>query len=55
MKKAHEGTLGEDLTNYLELLRAKLIFTEELYGIKMNYVLPIIERGSLSSTRTMGS
>ncbi|WP_297417844.1 hypothetical protein [Thermococcus sp.] len=30
--------LGGDLVNYLELLRAKMAFAEELYGIKINYV-----------------
>ncbi|WP_010480006.1 hypothetical protein [Thermococcus zilligii] len=35
--------LGEDLANYLELLRAKLAFAEEIYGVRMNYVPLITE------------
>ncbi len=38
--------LGEDLANYLELLRAKMAFAEELYGIKINYV-PLLTRGEI--------
>ncbi len=38
--------LGEDLANYLELLRAKMAFAEELYGIKINYV-PLVTRGEI--------
>lgn len=38
MKEEVRKLLGEDLVNYLELLRAKMAFAEELYGIKINYV-----------------
>ena len=38
--------LGEDLTNYLELMRAKLAFAEELYGVRMNYV-PLVTEGEI--------
>jgi hypothetical protein len=38
--------LGEDLANYLEMLRAKVAFAEELYGVKMNYV-PLITEGEI--------
>lgn len=38
--------LGGDLVNYLELLRAKMAFAEELYGIKINYV-PLLTRGEI--------
>ncbi len=38
--------LGEDLANYLELLRAKMAFAEELYGIKINYV-PLVIGGEI--------
>ena len=38
--------LGEDLANYLELLRAKMTFAEEFYGMKMNYV-PLITEGEI--------
>ncbi|MBP1911640.1 hypothetical protein [Thermococcus stetteri] len=43
MRKEFRKALGEDLANYLELLRAKLAFAEELYGVKMNYVPLITE------------
>ncbi len=46
MKKLVRELLGEDLANYLELLRAKLAFAEELYGVKMNYV-PLITDGEI--------
>ncbi|WP_297066458.1 hypothetical protein [Thermococcus sp.] len=46
MKKLVRELLGEDLANYLELLRAKLAFAEELYGVKMNYV-PLITEGEI--------
>ena len=38
MKGLLRELLGEELANYLELLRAKVAFAEELYGVKMNYV-----------------
>jgi len=44
MERIFREILGEDLANYLELMRAKLAFAEELYGIKMNYV-PLITEG----------
>ncbi|ASJ01328.1 hypothetical protein [Thermococcus gorgonarius] len=43
MKKKLREIFGDDLTNYLELLRAKLAFAEEIYGVKMNYIPLIIE------------
>ena len=43
MKGLLRELLGEDLANYLELLRAKLAFAEELYGVKMNYVPLVTE------------
>jgi hypothetical protein len=43
MEREFRKILGEDLANYLELLRTKLAFAEELYGIKMNYVPLITE------------
>lgn len=43
MDKVFREILGENLANYLELLRAKLTFAEELYGIKMNYVPLVTE------------
>jgi hypothetical protein len=43
MRKDVRKALGDDLANYLELLRAKLAFAEELYGVKMNYVPLVIE------------
>jgi hypothetical protein len=46
MKRLLRELLGEELANYLELLRAKLAFAEELYGIKMNYV-PLITEGDV--------
>ncbi|WP_456421235.1 hypothetical protein [Thermococcus sp.] len=46
MKKLVRELLGEELANYLELLRAKLAFAEELYGVKMNYV-PLITEGEI--------
>ncbi|ACS32919.1 hypothetical protein [Thermococcus gammatolerans] len=46
MKRLVRELLGEDLANYLELLRAKLAFAEELYGVKMNYV-PLIPEGEV--------
>jgi len=44
--KAIRKVLGNELANYLELLRAKVAFAEELYGIKMNYV-PLITEGDV--------
>jgi hypothetical protein len=41
MEREFRVILGEELANYLELLRAKIAFAEELYGIKMNY-LPLL-------------
>ncbi|AHL23071.1 MULTISPECIES: hypothetical protein [Thermococcus] len=46
MKRLLRELLGEELANYLELLRAKLAFAEELYGVKMNYV-PLITEGDV--------
>ncbi|ASJ06355.1 hypothetical protein [Thermococcus pacificus] len=46
MERELRRILGEDLANYLELMRAKLAFAEELYGIKMNYV-PLITEGEI--------
>ncbi|WP_297499373.1 hypothetical protein [Thermococcus sp.] len=46
MRREIRKFLGEDLANYLELLRAKLAFAEELYGVKMNYV-PLITEGEI--------
>jgi len=46
MKRLLRELLGEELANYLELLRAKLAFAEELYGVKMNYV-PLITEGEI--------
>ena len=46
MEREFRKILGEDLANYLELLRAKLAFAEELYGVKMNYV-PLITEGEV--------
>ncbi|NJE05666.1 hypothetical protein E3E36_05820 [Thermococcus sp. M36] len=46
MEREFRRILGEDLANYLELMRAKLAFAEELYGIKMNYV-PLITDGEI--------
>ncbi len=46
MNREFRQILGEDLANYLELMRAKLAFAEELYGIKMNYV-PLITDGEI--------
>ncbi|NJD98852.1 hypothetical protein E3E26_03450 [Thermococcus sp. LS1] len=46
MEKEFRKLLGEDLANYLELLRAKMAFAEEMYGIKMNYV-PLIADGEI--------
>ncbi|WP_456367503.1 hypothetical protein [Thermococcus sp.] len=46
MRQEIRRFLGEDLANYLELLRAKLAFAEELYGVKMNYV-PLITEGEI--------
>ncbi|NJF25416.1 flavodoxin-dependent (E)-4-hydroxy-3-methylbut-2-enyl-diphosphate synthase [Thermococcus sp. Bubb.Bath] len=43
MRKDAKDILGEELANYMELLRAKVAFAEELYGIKMNYVPLVIE------------
>lgn len=46
MRKLVRELLGEELANYLELLRAKLAFAEELYGVKMTYV-PLITEGEI--------
>ncbi len=46
MNREFRNILGEDLANYLELMRAKLAFAEELYGIKMNYI-PLITEGEI--------
>ncbi|ASJ03612.1 hypothetical protein A3L09_10250 [Thermococcus profundus] len=46
MEREFRKILGEELANYLELLRAKMAFAEELYGIKMNYV-PLITEGEI--------
>lgn len=46
MRREIRELLGEELANYLELLRAKLAFAEELYGVKMNYV-PLITEGEV--------
>jgi len=46
MKKLVRELLGNELANYLELLRAKIAFAEELYGVKMNYV-PLITEGRI--------
>jgi len=46
MNREFRQILGEDLANYLELMRAKLAFAEELYGVKMNYV-PLITEGEI--------
>jgi iron only hydrogenase large subunit-like protein len=43
MRKDVRDILGEELANYMELLRAKVAFAEELYGIKMNYVPLVTE------------
>ena len=43
MRKDVKEILGEELANYMELLRAKVAFAEELYGIKMNYVPLVTE------------
>lgn len=43
MRKEIRELLGEELANYLELLRAKLAFAEELYGVRMNYVPLVTE------------
>jgi len=43
MRRLLRELLGEDTANYLELLRAKLAFAEELYGVKMNYVPLVTE------------
>ncbi len=32
MEREFRKILGEELANYLELLRTKLVFAEELYG-----------------------
>ncbi|NJE85979.1 hypothetical protein E3E23_09110 [Thermococcus sp. CX2] len=46
MEREFRRLLGEDLANYLELLRAKMAFAEEMYGIKINYV-PLIADGEI--------
>ncbi|WP_297514312.1 hypothetical protein [Thermococcus sp.] len=46
MKRLLRELLGDEMANYLELLRAKLAFAEELYGVKMNYV-PLITEGDV--------
>ncbi|WP_297476032.1 hypothetical protein [Thermococcus sp.] len=46
MKGDIRKILGEELANYLELLRAKMAFAEELYGIKINYV-PLVTKGEI--------
>ncbi|ASI98412.1 phosphoheptose isomerase family protein [Thermococcus celer] len=46
MERELRRILGEELANYLELMRAKVAFAEELYGIKMNYV-PLITEGDI--------
>ncbi|AMQ18830.1 phosphoheptose isomerase family protein [Thermococcus peptonophilus] len=46
MRREIRELLGEELANYLELLRAKLAFAEEMYGVKMNY-LPLITEGEV--------
>ncbi len=46
MEHEFRHILGEDLANYLELMRAKLAFAEELYGVKMNYV-PLLTEGEI--------
>ncbi|WP_456365973.1 hypothetical protein [Thermococcus sp.] len=46
MKGEIRKLFGEDLTNYLELMRAKLAFAEELYGVRMNYV-PLVTEGEI--------
>jgi len=46
MKGEIKKLLGEDLANYLELMRVKLAFAEELYGVRMNYV-PLITEGEI--------
>ncbi len=46
MEREFRKILGEDITNYLELMRAKLAFAEELYGVKMNYV-PLVTEGEI--------
>jgi len=46
MKEEIRKILGDDLANYLELLRAKMAFAEEFYGIKINYV-PLITEGEI--------
>ncbi|ASJ10283.1 hypothetical protein A3L12_02720 [Thermococcus sp. P6] len=38
--------LGKDLAAYLELLRAKMAYAEELYGVKINYV-PLVTEGEI--------
>jgi len=38
--------LGKDLATYLELLRAKMAYAEELYGVKINYV-PLVTEGEI--------
>ncbi len=43
MRKDVRDILGEELANYMELLRAKVAFAEELYGIKINYVPLVTE------------
>lgn len=46
MEREFRRILGEDTANYLELLRAKMAFAEEIYGIRMNYV-PLITDGEI--------
>ncbi|WP_297464428.1 hypothetical protein [Thermococcus sp.] len=46
MDRAFREILGNELANYLELMRAKMAFAEELYGIKINYV-PLITEGEI--------
>ncbi|WP_048150767.1 hypothetical protein [Palaeococcus ferrophilus] len=46
MEREFRRIMGEDLANYLELLRAKMAFAEEMYGIRMNYV-PLITDGEI--------
>ncbi len=46
MREEVRHLLGEEFANYLELLRAKMAFAEEFYGIKINYV-PLITEGEI--------
>jgi|GEM_PF-759265 len=46
MEKEFRRIFGDELADYLELLRAKAAFAEELYGVKMNYV-PLITEGEI--------